>query len=295
MNMTIARPRMRLPARRRFLLLAVGVVLAGLLATVMGQAPRSRADNINGVNVTPNPVEVYIKEGTATTCVVAQRTTFTGDHDAVMKYIDEFTGKARTDEGMTTDVGGSDPAPGFSSYDVTLSYSYDTSSWGAPASNCSKRLAIDQSRGRKTLELPHWARGILAAIAGLTVYVTVSFSVAALFTFLQPEFAYIGDIIAGCLAGFASTIVGNLILGVRFAANLPEAATYCITGAFLNVSLGRWQRQMVSKLRTWLGTTGTGAVQEAVNGSAGTAVQVGDRFHSAATELSDRLASLETP
>jgi hypothetical protein len=253
--------------------LFVVIVLTGLLATTLEVAPWSAAETINNVEVTQGAVEAALKPGTTSICEVTDRATFAGDADRVHQFIDAETTSA-TANGMTVDVGGSDPQPGFATYDVVLSYDVDLSTQNVSSSDCATSVILTPYRGRGTLQLPAWARGMIALAAGLAVYLAVVFAVTAIFAFLAPQFAYYGELLGGCVGGFASTYVANFMNGVKQAANLTNSAVQCISGAILNVSLGSVKKQMRAAIHTWLeagnlsGAGADGVVQAAGNPSA---------------------------
>ena len=51
---------------------------------------------------------------------------------------------------------------------------------------------------------------MVAAAAAIAVYLGVVFAVTASFAFLAPEFMVWGEIIGGCIGGFASAFVSNV-------------------------------------------------------------------------------------
>lgn len=276
-----------------FFLLIVITVLAGLTATLLAVIPQSHAEEVNGVQVSHNATEAAISESTGE-CVIKDRISLNGDSEAVSRLVSSWSESARA-AGLTVTTGGVNPAPGASATDLIMSRSFDLAAAGADASQCTTDQVVAEHRGRAALELPAWARGMVAAAAGISVYLVVVFSVTALFTFLAPEFAVYGEIIGGCIGGFASTYVSNLINKVDATANLVGSAVQCIAGALLNVTLGAVKTQMVEKMRNYLGTAAPGVVGEGVSGSAGHAVELSDSFRSAASQLSDELATAGSP
>jgi hypothetical protein len=269
--------------------LPVVVVLTGLLAATLQVAPRSAAETINNVEVTQAPAEAALKPGTTSVCEITDRATFAGDADSVRQFVDAETRSAAA-SGMTVDVGRSDPEPGYASYDVVLSYDVDLSQENVSPGDCATSVTLTPFRGRGTLQLPAWARGIVALAAGLAVYLAVVFAVTAIFAFLTPQFAVYGELLGGCIGGFASTYVSNLMNGVKQAANLTNSAVQCISGAILNVSLGSLKKQMKDAIRAWLqaGNLGAAGADGVVQG-AGNASAVQSPLRQAGIELAGQI------
>jgi hypothetical protein len=211
--------------------------------------PKARADAVNDVQVTQHDAEASLKSGATATCVIRNRTTFEGAEKRVSQFIESASKSAR-DLGMKAEASaGSSPSPGLTSTDLILSYEFELTQYAIAPENCSTEKTIEAHRGRKVLELPSWARGMVAAVAGIAVYLAVVFAVTAWFTFLAPEFLVWGEIIGGCVGGFASSFASDWIKGVPQAANLTAAAVQCIAGALLNVTLSAVKQQMIDSLR----------------------------------------------
>ena len=226
--------------------------------------PKAHADTVNDVQVTQHDAEVSLKAGATATCVVRNRTTFEGDEKKVSQFVESASKSAR-DLGMKAEAGaGSSPPPGLTSTDLILSYEFELTQYAIAPENCSTEKTIDAHRGRKVLELPSWARGMVAAVTGIAVYLAVVLAFTALFTFLAPEFLVWGEIIGGCVGGFASSFVSDWIKGVPQAANLTAAAVQCIAGALLNVTLSAVKQQMIDALRKGTQDSLTNVTSEAI-------------------------------
>ena len=278
---TVKSPHRRPFSKRSLLLLLVGILAAALVATVMQVLPKARADTVNDVQVTQHDAEVSLKAGATATCVVRNRATFQGDEKKVSQFVESASKSAR-DLGMKAEASaGSNPSPGLTSTDLILSYEFELTQYAIAPENCSTEKTIEAHRGRKVLELPSWARGMIAAVAGIVVYLAVVFAVTALFTFLAPEFIIWGEVIGGCVGGFASSFVSNWIKGVPQATNLTASAVQCIAGAVLNVTFGAVRRQMVDSVR--------GEVQDSLSRVTSMAMSRGTS--TAASEVADFSAS----
>jgi hypothetical protein len=270
--------------------LLIGIVLAALVATILQVAPQSSAATFNGVEVSQRGTEASIKAGTDSTCVVSSRANFSGDSAKVREFTDAASQTAAAN-GMKVTTGSANPAPGTSSTDLILSYEFDMTAWSVAPENCSTSATLEAHRGRAAAELPSWARGMVASAAGVAVYLAVVFAVTALFTFLAPEFAIYGELVGGCVGGFASSYVANAINGVPQAANLTGSAVQCVAGALLNVTLGSVKTQMTDSLRNYLGTSGAmDAVTEGIGMSAGHAGELSSGYLSAANDFAAELA-----
>lgn len=230
--------------------LIVGIVLVGLVATLLPALPRSMADTIGAVTITQGKAEAVVKDGTTEVCVIRATSTFNGDASKVGQLMEAVSQSARG-SGMTAEASGSD---------LSLSQEFNLTQWSIAPEECSMDSLVSHSRGRSALEIPKWARGMLAAAANIAVYVAVTLSVMALFTFLAPEFEVYGLLVSGCVAGFASSYVGNLINQVPQQQNLTYSAAKCVAGAITNVTLARTVAQMMKALRAYLGTGGVGNV-----------------------------------
>lgn len=226
------------------LLLIIAVVLVGLVATVLPALPRSAAADVGGVTITKGGTEAVIKDGMTDVCVIRSTTSFSGDDES--KAHDYMTAMASSagDAGMKVETQG---------LDLILSQEFDLTAWSIAPAECSMDSIVSNSRGRSALELPEWARGFLAAAANVVVYVAVTLAIMALFTFLAPEFEVYGLMVSGCIAGFTSSYVGNLINQVPQQSNLTYSAAKCVAGAIQNITLGKVVSQMTKALRSWLG------------------------------------------
>jgi hypothetical protein len=263
------------------------------VATFLQVRPPSSAAEVNDVTISHGPTEVALKFGTEDTCVITTRTSISGDVDRVADAIEATSTSARQ-AGFVVTTGGINPAPGLASYDLILSQEFTLSDFAVGPENCSTEQLIEEHRGRSTLELPAWARGMLAAAAGTAIYLAVVFATSALFTFLAPEFFIYGEIVGGCLAGFASTFVANLINQVPQDANLTQSAVQCVAGAILNVTLGPVKLKLVDTLRDALHTGRIAAVVEEAAGNvgSGSALRESSRYFDAQAELALELADL---
>ena len=242
-------------------LLVVAVVLVGLVVAVLQVLPRAQADTTVGdVTIAPRSPEAAIKAGTDDVCVISRTTNFTGDKTKVLEFM-EAASKTARDNGTKVDTNETNPAPGVASYDLTLSYEFTHSEWSVAPARCSMDELTSVSRGRSMLEIPFWAQGIIAAAANVTVYMTITFAVMALFSFLAPEFEIYGLMISGCMGGFASNVVSNAINRVPLEASMTYAATQCVSGAIQNVTVAKTVALMMRALRGWLGTAGNIAGQ----------------------------------
>ena len=244
---TVRSPHWRSFPKRPFLLLLVGTLAAAVVATVMQVRPQAHAATVNDVQVTEHDAEAWLKAGTTATCVITSRATFQGEESRVSDFIQSASRSAR-DLGMKVEAGGGAPARGVVSTDLILSYEFELTQYAIAPENCSTEKTIDEHRGRRAMELPSWARGMVAALAAIAVYLAVVFSVTALFAFIAPEFLIWGEIIGGCIGGFASSFVSNWLNGVPQSANLTASAVQCVAGAVLNVTLGSVKQQMVESL-----------------------------------------------
>ena len=295
MNMNTATRHLyrRLSSRRPLLLLLVGTLAVALVATFLEVSPRSFAAPANEITVTHHEAQASIKSATEDTCRVESRTTLSGAEEVVHQAIVALS-KVPQKEGWAVDTNEHDPpASGHSSVDLILSQDFDMSDEGATAEDCSTESTIEKHRGRETLSLPAWARGLVAAVAAIAVYLAVVFTVTALFVAFAPEFLFVGDLVGGCVGGFASTFVANHINKVERDANLVQSAVQCISGALLNVTLGKVKTQMVTSLNESLhgGKVGA-ALEEGVGRSAGSSSEMSTEFGPVSSELGDTLQEL---
>ena len=245
---TVRSPRWRPFSKRRFLLPLVGILVAAVVVTVMQVRPQAHAATVNDVQVTEHGAEAWLKAGTTATCVITSRATFQGEENRVSDFIESASRSAR-DLGMKVEAGGGASARGLVSTDLILSYEFELTRYAIAPESCSTEKVIEVHRGRKAMELPSWARGMVAALAAIAVYLAVVFSVTALFASIAPEFLIWGEVIGGCIGGFASSFVSNWINGIPQAANLTASAVQCVAGAVLNVTLGSLKQQMMESVR----------------------------------------------
>jgi hypothetical protein len=264
---TTARPSPRGPVTRRpLLLLLVGALVAGLVATLLQVRPPSSAAEASevapssaaevaaeakDVTISHGQPEVALKFGTEDTCVVTSRTRISGEADRVAEVIEATSASAR-EAGYTVTTYPLSSAAGAV---LILSQVFSLSELGVGPASCSTAQVIDEHRGRDMLEVPRWARGMLAAAAAIAIYLVVVFATTTLFTWLAPEFLIYGEMLGGCVGGFASTYVANLINEVPQDANLTQSAVQCIAGAILNVTLGAVKGRLITELEAWLGRT----------------------------------------
>jgi hypothetical protein len=293
MDTTIARPpRWRPFTKRPTLLTIVGVLVAAIVATVVAVIPESHARE--GVTMEHRDVEAYIKEGTENTCVIeAKAPVFAtpGNTAAAVEFANAVTETAEA-QGAIVIWGpdGGNQSDGRWMIDLRLQHEHQIED----AANCTTPAAVNAHRGRQTLELPSWARGMVASAAGLAVYLTVVFAVTAVFAFLAPEFAIYGELIGGCVGGFASTYVANYINRVPNDANLTASAVQCIAGAILNISLGSLKKQMVDAIRGHVDNGLETAMESGMRHGAGHHGEIAAEFASARSQFSvelDELAS----
>jgi hypothetical protein len=282
-------------SKRSFLLLLVGILATALVATVMQVLPKARADTVNDVQVTQHDAEVSLRAGTAT-CVVRNRVTFQGDEKKVSQFVESVSKSAR-DLGMKAEASaGSNPPPGLTLTDLILSSEFELTQYAIAPENCSTEKTVVAHRGRKVLELPSWARGLIAAVAGVVVYLAVALAIVALFTFLAPEFIIWGDIIGGCVGGFASSFVSDWVKGVPMATNLTSAAVLCIVGAIAEVAVGTVRRQIVDTLRREVQDGLTRVVNMSVSRGTGLAASevadVGVSFRTVSTRFADAIEEI---
>lgn len=277
--------------RRTALALLVGIVIAALVTTLMQVGPNASAatTSYNGVTVTQNATTASIVPGTTSNCVIRTTATFSGDETKANEFAQAAAEAARKN-GASAMVGG----PQNGEFELILRQEFELSQWAIDPVNCSTQATIEAHRGRVVLEMPEWARGMVASAAGLAVYLTITLAVTALFTFLAPELAIWGEVIGGCIGGFASTFVSNWINKVPQQANMTSSAVQCVAGAVLNVTLGAVKTQMVEKLRAYLGTGAAGAVGDGIAASAGHSGEISSEFQSAASQLSQELATVPT-
>lgn len=258
--------------------LVVATVLVGLVATYLPALPRSVADTLGGVTMTQGKPEAVIKDGTTDVCVIRTTSGFTGDATKFGPFMDALATSAR-DNGITVVASGSE---------LTLSQEFNLTQAGVKPDECAIESLVSHGRGRELWQIPKWARGLLAATANVVVYVAVTLSVMALFAFLAPEFEVAGLLVSGCLAGFASSYVGNLINEVPQQANLTYSAAKCVAGAIQNVTLGKVVAQMMKAIRAWVGN---GAMVEVTGQAVIDNLSLSESFRTAVSQDLSRVAS----
>ena len=292
---TVKSPHWRPFSKRSLLLLFVGILAAALVATVMQVLPKARADAVNDVQVAQYDAEASLKAGATATCVIRNRATFQGDGRKVSQFVESASKSAR-DLGMKAEASaGSSPSPGLTSTDLILSYEFELTQYAIAPESCSTEKTVVAHRGRKAMELPSWARGMIAAVAAITVYLAVVFAVTALFAFLAPEFMIWGEVIGGCIGGFASSFVSNWFNGVPQAANLTASAVQCVAGAVLNVTLGTIKQQMIDVLckevQDGLSRVVSMAISRGTGAATSEVAEIGVSFRTVSTRFSDALAA----
>jgi hypothetical protein len=299
---TVRSPHGRPFSKRRLLLPLVGILAAAVVVTAMQVRPQAHAAAVNDVQVTEHGAEASLKDGPTATCVIRSRSTFQGEENRVSDFVESASRSAR-DLGMKVETGAGAPAPGRVSTDLILSYEFELTRYAIAPENCSTEKAIDAHRGRKAIELPSWARGMVAALTAIIVYLAVVFSVTALFAFVAPEFMIWGEIIGGCIGGFASSFVSNFINGVPQAANLTSSTVQCVAGAVLNVTIGTLKQQMIESVRGHLvdAISRVGSIRVdslsrvvsmAISRGSGRPAEVVESFRTAGSVLSEALGEV---
>lgn len=276
------------PVRRkylqnRYLLLFVGVLVASVLATFMQVNPQSSAAEINEVEVSHRTPEAELHSDEKT-CIIRTRAHLRGDTERVNELVGAVADSAKKG-GLSVDTGTVSPAPGVSSTDLILFKKFDLAEEGATKEHCTTETVVEDHHGRRLTEIPEWARGMLAAAASAAVYLGVVFAVTATFAFLAPEFMVYGEIAGGCVGGFASTYVANLINNVPQDANLTQSAVKCIVGAILNISLGDMKQKMVDSIKAWVRSD----AQSVASAASPTPVSDDAAFASALSDFADAI------
>jgi hypothetical protein len=289
---TVKTSHRRSVSKKPFLLPLVGILVVAVVATVMQVRPQARADTVNGVQVTQHDAEAWLKAGTTATCVITDTATLQGDEKRVGDFVDAVSKSAR-DLGMKVTVGGGNVGPGLFQAHLSLSYEFELTQNAISPESCSTEKAVEAHRGRMVVQLPNWARGMVAAAAAVAVYLGVVFAVTALFAFLAPEFTVWGELIGGCIGGFASSFVSNWLNRVPQDANLTASAVQCVAGAVLNVTLGSLKRQMLDALRANVQHSLSRVVSMAISRGAGPAEEIDESFRTAASTLSAAMEELD--
>jgi len=107
-----------------------------------------------------------------------------------------------------------------------------------------------------------WRRSVAQVVAA---NVDTVFAVTALFAFLAPEFMVWGEVIGGCVGGFASSYVSNWINRVPQAANLTTSEAFKRAaaesqGALLFAFADDWGRHASA----YAGIDGPGTINDAI-------------------------------
>ena len=283
-------PRRSFP-KRPFLLLLVGILAAAVVATVIQVRPQAHADTINDVQVTQHNADASIKAGTTATCVITDTATLQGDENRVSEFI-KSASKSALDLGMKVTTDGGNTGPGLTSTNLILSYEIELTQYAIAPESCSTEKTVDAHRGRKAMELPDWARGLVASTAAIAVYLAVAFAVVTVFGFLAPEFAAYAELIGGCIAGFAASFVSNIINRVPRAANLTASAVWCVAGALLNLTIGTIRQEILEGLRDHISNDLASVVGEGVSRGAGHAEEMTHSVRGVTGELADALAEV---
>ena len=161
---------------------------------------------------------------------------------------------------------------------------------GATADDCSTEAVVLEHRGRKTMSLPSWARGLVSAAAATSVYLAVTFAVTAATAMTTPELFFAGQLISGCVAGFALKFVGNYINGVKQDPNLVESGVWCVTDAIMNASFDdAMEKKLLTALQGWFHDGAVAALEEGVGRSAGHAAEMTEEFSSLNEEFGESL------
>jgi hypothetical protein len=265
-------------SRPTVLYLVVASVLVGLVATFLPALPRSMADTLGGVSIAQGKPEAVIKDGATDVCVIRTTSRLSGDESRFGPFMDTLATSAR-DNGITVVASGSE---------LTLSQEFNLTQAGITPDECAIESLVTRSRGRDLVEIPKWARGLLAAAANVVVYVAITLSVMALFAFLAPEFEVVGLMVSGCLAGFASSYVGNLINEVPQQSNVTYSAAKCVVGAIQNVTLGKVSAQMMKAIRAWVGN---GAMVDVTGQAVIDNLSLSESFRTAVSQDLSRVAS----
>jgi hypothetical protein len=288
MTITTRPPRWRPFSNRPFLATLIGILVAAVVATIVQITPQSSAAELNNVEVNHHSVVARLKDGTTNTCIIENRATFRGNGDRVREMV-RAVATTGLNSGMKSDTATTVIDSSTIETDLILSFEHEMTD---PDAQCSTGDTVEAHRGRSTLELPSWARGMVASAAGLAVYLAVVFSVTALFAFLAPELAIYGELVGGCVGGFASTFVSNYINQVPQSANLTASAVQCIAGAILNISLGSIKQQMVNAVRGHVENGLNEAVAEGISHGAGAHEEMAAEFTSARSQFSVELDEL---
>ncbi|USX56285.1 hypothetical protein [Lentzea sp. HUAS12] len=141
--------------------------------------------------------------------------------------------------------------------------------WGIPSGHCSI-TKVSQHKGRATLELPGWARGVIAALASAASYVVVVLGVEAALLAAFPAGAVAATAIAGCVAGGVQSFVYLYIMGVTDKGKqISSALGNCVAGSALALGLG----QVRNIVLNWVRAQGAQAILSVAPGADAAAVR----------------------
>ncbi|USX56284.1 hypothetical protein [Lentzea sp. HUAS12] len=143
--------------------------------------------------------------------------------------------------------------------------------WGIPSGHCSI-TKVSQHKGRATLALPSWAKGLIAALASAAIFVAIVLGVEAAILAAFPAGAVAATAVAGCVAGSVQNYVYNAIVGVTDkSALIATAVVNCFTGAALGLGLG----QVRNIVLNWVKTRAAAQISATASGASGAAINTG--------------------
>ncbi|RDI19358.1 hypothetical protein DFR72_117200, partial [Lentzea flaviverrucosa] len=129
---------------------------------------------------------------------------------------------------------------------------------------------VTPHKGRATLALPSWAKGVIAALASAASYVVVLLGIEAAILAAFPAGAFAATAVAGCVAGGVQSFVYLYIMGVTDQGKqIASALGNCLAGSALSLGLG----QVRNVVLNWVRARGAAAVLAVAPGAEGAAVQ----------------------
>lgn len=180
------------------------------------------------VDVVQDQPYAAIEQGTTSTCLITDQLMISGPVQDESTFLSDVN-DAATQAGLSP----SDSQNSGTGGDVNEFVDLDaTANVGNDQSDCSAAyLTSVLKRGRSGTSQPQWVSGAAGAMTSEVVFGLVSQAVENFFTNVNSANVWDGEIVGGCLAGYAGNVLSNFAQGIAQPKDLASNTVTCLSNA----------------------------------------------------------------
>jgi len=182
------------------------------------------------VDVVQDQPYAAIEQGTTSTCLITDQLMISGPVQDESTFLSDVN-DAATQAGLS-------PSDSQNSGTGDVNEFVDlnaTANVGNDQSDCSAAyLTSVLKQGGSGTSRPQWVRGAAGAMTSEVVFGLVSQAIENFFTNTNPTNVWDGEIIGGCLAGYAGNVLSNLAQGIAQPQDLASNTVTCLSNALTN-------------------------------------------------------------